>query len=164
MHVVDGALSSLPLGQRDPRLDQPPFSNHEARYIVYRHVLRASQAFKNAVEASARKRCALFVCMAADEPRESEKHLFNTTERAIALQSAGLRQTKHMSGHLPLYIGMRLLVYDKICVRLGLMNGCECILEKIVFSDDEALPGDAQPGKPIVLQYLPAQLLLRVVP
>ena len=57
---------------------------------------------------------------------------------------------------------MSLLIFDKICVALGLMKGCECILEHIYFSTLENT--DAHEGKenPIFLSHLPRGLLLRV--
>ena len=72
-------------------------------------------------------------------------------------------------GHLPglcfLYIGMRVLIYDKVCVRLGLVNGCECVLEHIVFAAEEAIPVDGAlvAGRPHTLQYMPNALLLRAI-
>ena len=57
---------------------------------------------------------------------------------------------------------MRLLLYSKDCVRFQLMNGCECILEQIVFDDDEPDHGEVLAGDPISLEYMPVALVLRV--
>ena len=57
---------------------------------------------------------------------------------------------------------MRLLLNSKDCVRLGLMNGCECALLQIIFADEEALPEDAVSGAVYELEYIPIALLLRV--
>ena len=68
-----------------------------------------------------------------------------------------------MPGALLLYIGMPLLIFDKVCVTLGLMKGCECILEHIYFStleDEEAHKGRENP---IPLSHLPQGLLLRAI-
>ena len=72
-------------------------------------------------------------------------------------------------GHVPglcfLYIGMRVLIDDKVCVRLGLVNGSECVLEHIVFAEDEAIPVDGAlvAGRPHTLQYMPNALLRRAI-
>ena len=72
-------------------------------------------------------------------------------------------KTKHRDGFLALYIGMRLSLHSKECVRFGLMNGCECILEKIIFNDEEPLPDDLVAGEPWTLTYMPVSLLLRAL-
>ena len=64
---------------------------------------------------------------------------------------------------LPLCVGMRLLLYRKECVRLRLMSGTLCELVDIVFADEEALPSSEFAGEPILLEFLPVQLLLRAV-
>lgn len=43
------------------------------------------------------------------------------------------------------------------------MNGRECVLESIVFGDEEELPDVAVAGQYISFRYVPASLLLRVV-
>ena len=69
-------------------------------------------------------------------------------------------------GHLPglcfLYIGMRVLLYDKVCVRLGLVNICECVLEHIVFAEEEDVPADGAlvARRPHTLQCMPKNALL----
>ncbi len=63
----------------------------------------------------------------------------------------------HVSGVCFLYIGMRVLLYDKVCVRLGLVNDCECVVEHIVFAEEEDVPVDGAlvAGRPHALQYMP---------
>ena len=72
---------------------------------------------------------------------------------------------QHLPGLCLLYIGMRVLLYSKDCIRLGLMNGCECEVEHIVFADEEHIPddGDLVAGRAHRLQYMPTALLLRSV-
>ena len=79
------------------------------------------------------------------------------------LQKSNLRDVQNLRGFPPLFRGMRMLLYGEKCVRLGLMNGCECTLEEIIFADEEEIPPVVYAGSPIVLQYLPHQLLLRAV-
>ena len=43
------------------------------------------------------------------------------------------------------------------------MNGCVCVLEVIIFSDEEASPASVYAGEPVVLEYMPLQLLPRAV-
>ena len=62
-----------------------------------------------------------------------------------------------------MYRGMRVLLCSELCVRLQLVHGCVCVLEDIVFADEEAFPDVAYAGEPVVLEYLPLQLLLRAV-
>ena len=55
------------------------------------------------------------------------------------------------------------MLYSKKCVRLGLMIGCTVVLEDILFADEEVLPYAVFAGTPVMLQYLPARLLLRAL-
>ena len=83
--------------------------------------------------------------------------------RTILLNMHNLRHTKQLPSTLPLYHGMRLLLYSKECVRLQLMNGCLCELVDTIFADEEALPNAVYAGEPILLEYMPSHLLLRAV-
>ncbi len=58
---------------------------------------------------------------------------------------------------------MRVLLFDMVCVRLGLVNGCECVVEHIVFAEEDDVPvaGALVAGRPHTLQYMPNALLLR---
>ena len=56
----------------------------------------------------------------------SEEHFLTLQVQRELLELTGQRQSNHMQSILPLYIGMRLLLYSKDCVRFGLMKGCEC--------------------------------------
>ena len=147
----------------DKRPHQEPFCNHPVRYVVHRHRLRVRQSYKNAVDHCARESIPLYLLKAADEVRAGEENAFTPELQAWFLHQANPRYTKHLSSFLPLYIGMRLLLYSKDCVRLGLMNGCECILEHIVFADEEVLPTESVAGTPHLLEYMPVSLILRAV-
>eukprot|EP00969_Alexandrium_andersonii_P004840 209904-Alexandrium_andersonii.AAC.1 len=67
-----------------------------------------------------------------------------------------------MPGCLPLYVGMRLLIFDKLCASLGLMKGCECIVEEIYLNPSEDLSKHSAASGPICLEFQPAGLLARV--
>ena len=45
-----------------------------------------------------------------------------------------------MRAFLPLYVGMRISLLSKDCVRFGLMKGCTCVVEKIVLADGDIFP------------------------
>ncbi|MAF76427.1 MAG: hypothetical protein CMF17_11365 [Idiomarinaceae bacterium] len=158
-----GVLKPLPSGVEDPRLGEPPFSNNPVTYILHRHMLRVCQSYCNAVKESARLCTRLYVSVARDEARGGQVALLSDEVRKELLEKSNLRYVKNLPGTLGLYRGMRVLLHKKICVRLLLMNGCECTLEDIIFADDENLPTMIFAGTPVLLKYMPARLLLRVV-
>jgi hypothetical protein len=92
----------------------------------------------------------LYVSVACDEVHEGAGALTDEV-RALFLKKNNLRQVKNLPGTLPLYRGMRVLLYSKECVRLQLMNGCLCHVEDIIFAEEEvrklfALTGAAPDG------------------
>ena len=159
----NGGMKPLPPGELDDRLSQPPFVNNPVVYIVHRHKLRACQSYRNAVKSCVALREPLYLSVARDETTSANEQYFTDEVRRQLLEKANLRHVKNLPGTLVLYRGLRLLLQKKICVQLSLVNGCECILEDIVFSDDERLPEHAFAGALIVLEYMPTRLLLRAV-
>ena len=149
------------LQRNDPRLLAPPFSTNEVQYIVHRHRIRARQAFRNAVEHCQQTKQRLYVVKACVEAPVGEEHLLSAQTMEELLSLTGLKPSGGVPSILPLYIGMRLLLNSKDCVRFGLMKGCECTLEQIIFADAEVLPHAAVAGDPIELEFLPQSLLLR---
>jgi hypothetical protein len=147
----------------DERLLEAPFSTERVQYIVHRHRLRIRQSYRNAVEECKLTGKRLYVIKAADEVKEIDRPRFTAAVRRELTDLANPRHTKFIPSILPLYIGMRLLLYSKDCVRFGLMNGCECILEQIVFADEENLPAAVLAGEAIELEFMPATLILRAV-
>ena len=71
---------------------------------------------------------------AADEVKAAGEPYFTREQRQHLLVAANPRRTKGLPSFLPLYVGMRLLLQSKDCVRFGLMKGCEVVLEHIVFA------------------------------
>ncbi len=110
-----------------------------------RHQLRVRQSFCNAVAACARTAQRLYVSVASDEVAVGAGARTDEV-RTLLLKKNNLRQVKNLPGTLPLYRGMRLLLYSKECVRLQLMNGCLIQLEEIIFAEDFEEPPD-RPGK-----------------
>ena len=146
---------------QDPRLQQSPFSTSDVQYIVHRHRLRTRQSFNNAVDHCQRNDLRLYVLKPTIEARLGEEKHLTATVISDLLTLSNPRKTGFIEGLLPLYIGARLLLQSKDCVRLGLMKGCECVLEQIIFDDAEVLPITAVAGMPIELEFLPYSLLLR---
>ena len=79
------------------------------------------------------------------------------------LQRVSPDLTRNLPSFLPLYIGMRLLISSKDCVRFGIVKGCPCILRHIVFAEDEELPSQVRAGHAHPLQLMPISLILQAV-
>ena len=154
-----GVLRTLPEGEVDARLLQPPFSTHRVHYILHRHVLRVSQSYINALRESSSERRRLYVFSAIDVVKEGHEARFTEKDKMEARKIANLRRVQFLSGHLALYDNMHVLLFGKACVRLGLMNGCECRLERIILADDEREFDETSVGVPTCLEYLPAGLV-----
>ena len=86
---------------------------------------------------------------AIDDVNPADEHRFTDDERARCLAQANLRSVKYISGHLPLYTRMHVLIFGKPCVSLGVMNGLECIVERIVPAAEEAEPDHTWTGEPV---------------
>ena len=157
------ALQDRVLRGDDTRMQQPPFTTNPVHYIVQRHQLRVSQSFCNAVRDSVRLERRLYISVACDEPKLKKGDVASAELAEAFLRESNLRKVKNLPSVLPLFRGMRLLLYDKICARLLLMNGCQCILEDVLFDADEVVPPAVHAGDPVVLNYLPSHLLLRAV-
>ena len=115
------------------------------------------------MQASARLGTRLYISVASDEAKGSSKALQSADLAESLLRETNLRKLRQLPSTLPLYIGMRMVLLEKACARLLLMNGCLCILEEILFDENEELPTAVHAGEPIVLKYVPTHLLLRAV-
>ena len=111
------------LQPKDARLLQPPFSTTHPQYIVHRHRIRVRQSFQNAVDHCRSEKKRLYIVKAAVEARVGEEHYLTAKLVSELLGLTGQRCTNCIQSVLPLYIGMRLLLYSKDCVRFGLMKG-----------------------------------------
>ena len=148
----------------DLRLKDPclPFFNNEIHFIVHRHRIRTMRSMDHAKEYSKVHKAPLYSVQARDEVVRVDGAAKLTPQlRASLLQRVNPDDTSGLPGFLPLYRGMRLLLSPKDCVRLGIVKGCPCILETIVFADDENLPYEHVAGQPHHLRYMPLSLLLR---
>ena len=153
----------LPAGTADPRLAAPPFSTHPVQYVGHRHAIRTAQAYTNAVDASSEKGVPLYIVCAADSVRDGDRGRYTDAVKERILRIPNLRDTQNRPGFLPLFEGMRVLLFSKDCVRLGLMRGCECSVEAIKVAPQEQLPPATRLGEPLRLRYLPEGLVLRAL-
>ena len=124
-----GLYLSRVLRVNDPRLKEAPFNSTDVQYIVHRHRIRVSQSFQSAVEHCREHGRRLYVVKACVETEMGEEHLLTPAAMEELLRLSGQKQTGAVPSILPLYVGMRLLLFSKDCVRFGLMKGCECVLE-----------------------------------
>ena len=148
----------------DPRLTeaQSPFSKHHWHFIVHRHKISVFQSLENAKEESRKRHIPLYLAQAYDEVVDKAyTGKMTPAVKADLLRRVNHEQTKSLASFLPLYVGMRLTLLSKGCVRLGLMKGCTCTLQHIVFADAEQLPQNLIAGRPRQLQYMPVSLLLQ---
>ena len=79
----------------------------------------------------------------------------------VILRRVNPELTKGLPSFLPLYVGMRLILSSKDCVRFGLVKGCTCILRHIVFAGHENLPVTHVAGEPHHLTFMPISLVLQ---
>ena len=141
-----GNIVRLPDHAMDPRLAAPPFSTSPVQHILQRHQLRVCQSFCNAVEQSSRLSTPLYVSVACDVCPGNKNATLTNAMRETLLRQSNLHKIKNLPSTLPLYRSMRLLLYSKECARLLLMNGCVCILEDILFNENEDLPAHSNAG------------------
>ena len=80
------------------------------------------------------------VASAAVEEQEVEteapvgdEHLLTPAALEELLRLSGQKHTGSVPSILPLYVGMRLLLFAKDCVRFDLRKGCECVHEQVIF-------------------------------
>ena len=142
----------------DARTREEPFSNHPWQYIVHRHKIRVYRSLLNAQDFAASLKRTLYVVKASDVATElCNQGKMPSVQRYLDSLS-NPRDTQDLPGVLPLYVGMRLTMHSKECVRFGLMKGCVCTLRHIVFSEHEDLP---ETSKMMHLKYLPVCLWLQ---
>ena len=148
----------------DPRLQDPalPFYKKDIHFIVHRHKIRAMRSLEYAKNYCRDHKLPLYVVQARDQVVRSEDASKLTDKvQAELLQRVNPDATKGLPSFLPLYRGMKLLISSKDCVRLGIVKGCPCKLEDIVFADEEDLGFHHVAGQPRELRFMPVSLLLR---
>ena len=93
--------------------------------------------------------------------RASDEKKMVPQVRADLLKRLNPEQNAGIPGFLPLYVGMRLTLLSKDCVRFGLMKGCTCVVQQVVLADGESLPEKTVAGHVHQLTYMPVGLLLK---
>ena len=107
---------------------------------MFRHALRASIAYKNAVNTCTQRRQKLFTIVALDAAKSGNDDLFNEQARQRALEITNTRSTGNLPDVLPIYEKMEVRLVGKECARFALMRGCLCVAEHIILADDEPPP------------------------
>ena len=153
-----GLYESRYMKPNDPRTQEAPFSDHPWQYIVHRHKIRVYRSLVNAQHAAASLKRPLYVVKASDVAVELCNQWKMPSVQRYLDALCNPRDTADLPGVLPLYVGMRLTMHSKECVRYGLMKGCVCTLRHIVFSDHEELP---ESSAMVYLKYLPVCLWLQ---
>ena len=138
-YVEGDKVLHLPPGTLDPRLAQPPFSDHTVRYVVHRHSVRAAQAYRCCLAEAEKLGRRFYLSFAVDHVRGHRPEDVSGELRARLLAKTNYTQTGYMPGCLPPYIETRLIVTSKECAAYGIMKGCECVVEHIYFSELENL-------------------------
>ena len=95
--------------------------------MLRRHTLRVTQSYSNAVRDSAVGRTPLYLRIAIDEVKDKAIDIFTAPLRLAALKIRNPRSAKYLPGVLALYRAMRLCANS-------------CILEDLIFADEEELP------------------------
>jgi len=139
-----------------------PFANHDVHFIVHRHRIRTTRSLENAKSHSSKLGTPLYVVTANDEAvyPEDRVKMVDAVRREL-FERVNPEKTKQLPSFLPLYVGMRLLLSSKDCVRFGIMKGCPCILRDIVFADGEVLPSAHVAGHAHSLTFMPVSLILQ---
>ena len=151
------------LQPNDARLQQGEFAENAVHFVVHRHRIRVLRSLENAKEQSRTLNVPLYIVQASDvTTRAEDEEKLTEVQKVELLRRVNPDKTKGLPSFLPLYVGMRLLLNSKDCVRFGIMKGCPCILRDIVFSEHEVLPESPLNGHSIALRYMPVSLILQV--
>jgi len=148
----------------DSRLSDPksPFVMNDIHFIVHRHRIRVTRSFMYAQQKSIKLQTPLYMLQALDEVVRTEDAPKVTPQiRVELLRKVNPEYTKGFPSFLPLFLGMRLLLSSKDCVRFGIVKGCICTLKHIVFADEETLPFELLAGHAHELKYMPVSLILQ---
>jgi hypothetical protein len=138
------------------------FCMHPITFIVHRHRLRVMRSLQTAREDARKLQTPLYLVQARDDPvRIGDAAKLSPAVREDLLRRVNPEQTKSLPSFLPLYVGMRLILASKDCVRIGIVKGCPCVVESIVLASDEMVPYTLVAGEPHSLTFMPVSLLLR---
>ena len=155
-------LQSLVIKPDDIRLIEPPFSTTPCKIIVQRHVLRSAMSNEAVLAQAPKMESPVYLVTARDDVETADDGIRSEVQSLLQNEHA-LRKTGRKPSLLLLYEGARMLLEGKDCRRLGLMNGAEVVVEKIILHDNEhwTQPHFIQPNV-WQLKYMPAAVIVRV--
>ena len=132
---------------------------------VLRPTVRVAKALDRAQHAAALAGERLFLSVAADRTDSTAGnlqlplHMFYTF-----FAVASMTTTTNVSGVVPLFYGMEVVLEDRQCVELGIDRGCRCVVRDIVFDDTEPSHDDDPTDEPSILRCVPFGLILQSAP
>ena len=150
-------------GIADTRLGQQCFMESSCVVGVLRHTVRVVKALDRAQHAAALAGERLYLSVAADRTDSTAGNLqlpLHMFYKFLAV--ASLTTTKYLSGVVPLFYGMEVLLEDRQCVELGIVRGCRCVVRDILFDDTEPSHDDDPRDEPSVLRCVPFGLIVQV--
>ena len=155
-------LQSLVIQPGDERLNKRPFSASPCKIIVQRHVLRSAMSNEAVLAQAPKMSSPVYLVTARDDVETADDAIRSEVQRLLQNEHT-LRKTAHKPSLLLLYEGARMLLEGKDCRLLGLMNGAEVVVEKIILNESEAWtePREIHPNV-TQLKYMPAAVVVRV--
>ena len=134
------------------------FSDRSCRAGVLRHDVRVALCQHRELQhaATANSLSQQIVAPTKHVPETSP-----TTTITCRAPSSKLMATKQLQGFLFLYVGMTVVLEEKLSPKLGLVRRCPCTVVKILFNAREPSTDDAPPGQLHILRYVPEALILR---
>ena len=139
------------------------FSDRSCRAGVLRHDVRVSLCRHRELQHATTAGSPLFVSVAADRCIEKScPGALTQKDYLNILRISSLTTTKQLQGFLFLYVGMTVVLEERLSQKLQLVRGCPCKIAQILFDIREPDTDQAPPGEFHVLQFVPEALLLRV--
>ena len=137
-----------------------------ARIITHSNPVAAALNREAVAQLAAESREPIFVSLAEDSlPTKLDPLTVREVQKLRKLPDS---TTQSRLSALPLTVGMRVILRHNIAIDLGLVNGAEGTIVKIVLDDEEKLPDELkhqrQPGQPAVirqLRHVPAYVIIR---
>ena len=155
-------LQSRVIQENDERLTKPPFSTSACKIIVQRHLLRCAMSNEAVLAQSPKMKTPVYLVTARDDVQTADAGIRAEVQSMLQNEHT-LRKTARKPSLLLIYEGARMLLEGKDCRLLGLMNGAEVVVEKIILSDSEAWtePRTVNPNV-TQLKYMPTAIIVRV--
>jgi len=163
--ITDAAwtlLQSRLVTSNDSRLRSDPFSTTPCKIIVQRHLLRSAMSNEAVLTQAPSMSSPVYLVTARDDVECADQGIISQVQDLLQ-QEQTLRKTGRKPSLLLLYEGARMLLEGKDCHLLGLMNGAEVIVEKIILSDAVNFHGPREIHPNVTqLKYMPEAVVVRV--